>query len=171
MAVLSDGEGQLTLEIAFKTPLIPIRLWTGEGNLRFETNTYLPGKLMDIGETQIALSVPESLPSFAMALTQDGDRLRFFNNDPGPLTTTINYIWRLDHRNPWASAFVVEGRLSEAVVTLADSLLTVTIEALLYDSNHGETEGWNHAAQLRRDATDRGMEYINKLDQSVRWPP
>lgn len=171
MALLADAQGQLTLEIGFKSPLIPIRLWTGEDNLIYNGNTFIPGKLMDIGETQIAISPPQSYPYFAMALTQDGDRMRFFNNDPGPLITTIEFLWRIREGLNWQSAFKIEGRLSDAVFTPSDSLFTVNIEPILYDVNHGVTEGWNNASQRRRNSDDAGMEYVNKLNQNIRWPP
>ena len=171
MAILNDGDGQLLLEIGFKSPQIPVRIWTGEGNLTYKTNVYLPGKLMDVGETQVAISSPQSLPYFTQALTQSGDRLLYLNQDPGPLKATITWIWKLPTATAWTEAFKVEGRLSDVEFTPVNSLLTVSIEPLIYDINHGETLGWNHADQLRRNSTDRGMEYINKLDQGIRWPP
>ena len=182
MPVLQDGYGQLTLEIDFSSN--PVRLWTGDGNLSFGGNTYLPGKLMDIGESQVALSAAQNLPYFSIALTTDGDRTRFLNQDPGPLPAKIQLIWRESEtdstpsetdstrpKNKWVSAFTIEGRLSDVEFTPSDSLLTVNIEPRIYDVDKGVTEGWNNASQQRRTEGDKGMEYVNKLNQSIRWPP
>ena len=168
MALLRDAFGQITLEVQFSSPLL---LWTGEGDLLFDSKTYLPSKLIGLTESQVALSTPQSHPSFQQVLSQTADRTLYFDNDPGPLTTIINLIWRETETDNWESAFVIEGRLSDARYVPSEALLTVNIEPILYDINHGITEGWNNASQLRRNSTDKGMEYINKLNQDIRWPP
>ena len=114
MPVLDNGFGQLTLDIAFKTPQTPIRLWTGDGNLTFGGKTFSPSKLLGIGENHISLGAPQTLPYFEMALTQNADRIKFFNQDPGPLATTIQFIWSVDGQTGWRLAFTIEGRLSES---------------------------------------------------------
>ena len=188
MPTLQDGEGQMTLQINFSETqrpfpmgddrrtdgtieLNPLRFWTGEGSLTFNSNIYEPSKLMDIGESQVALGAAQSFPYFSLALTQNADRNLFFDNDPGPLTVIVNLIWRPDLDTAWESAFKIEGRLSDVEFIPETSILTVNIEPLLYDVNHGETEGWNNASQRRRNADDAGMEYVNKLNQAIRWPP
>ena len=158
----------MTLEVQFSSPVL---LWTGEGDLSFDSKTFLPSKLMEISETQVALSSPQSYPSFSQVLTQSGDRMLYFDNDPGPLTTIINLIWRETETDDWESAFKIEGRLSDCVYNPSSQLFTVNIEPVLYDVNHNETEGWNNDSQRRRNANDAGMEYINKLNQDIRWPP
>lgn len=169
MAILQNAVGQLTLEVFFATD--PIRLWTGEGNLTLATKTYIPGKLVDIGETQIAVNEPKNFPYFSMVLTLEGDKNKFFENDPGPLRSLIQFVWRASGSSVWQVATSVEGRLSDVEYTPRDATLTVSLEPQIYDVPTGEVLKWDHPSQQLRDSTDVGMEYVGKLNQPIPWPP
>ena len=91
----------------------------------------------------------------------------------GAVAVEVALIFSHDKGATWQSApLTYNGRLSSP--TMVNGRLTVELETLRGDVDHGEILYWSHEDQQRRFPGDKGFEYMRQLagkGTETGWPP
>ena len=150
----------------------PTRIWTGQGRLNFNGQNHEgAGRLLHVSNIQLETR-PSKRVTITLSAIPKAIRAQFLQ-DVGALKTTIRLIFSKTQGKTWQAApLSFSGRLSTP--NMSDGKLTVEIETLLGDVDHGITLFWSHEDQQSRDPDDLGMEYMRQLSRQgveTGWPP
>ena len=175
MAIVNRFDSAVAVEVDYPAPATPLRVWNGRGTLTYEAHSWVPGKLIDAGETSLELTQPRQSSSFELILTAPADRTFHFNEDRGAVPCRILWLWRLTPADEWKLAVEVGGRMADA--SYISGRMTVTVQEVVYDVDRGETLLMDNATQQRLHPGDLGFGYAAQIaarggiQAQFPWPP
>ena len=152
-------------------------VWTGEGAVVFDGNTYVGG----LGGTlQVSpISSEEGQPIERVQLTldaSDGLVRAALLRDPGPLEIIIRWIYSADNGTTWnAIPRRAVGILSPEPGIIGNEY-KVTLEFESGRDDQPRPQMWSHEESMARstgEVTYGGMEWVPELaaQTTVEWPP
>ena len=151
----------------------PTRFWTGRGRLDYSGDLFEGGgQAVGVGEVELVSGNPDRRLTITLSSIPSALRAQFLQ-DVGAVEVEVALIFSADRGSTWQSApLSYSGRLSSP--TMVNGRLTVELETLRGDVDHGEVRYWSHEDQMRRFPGDKGMEYMRQLAQKgteTSWPP
>lgn len=173
MPLAPNATGALAVEILYSPT--PLRAWTGEGRLTHGGAVYTGGAILDVGEASIAAEEPIDSFEFDINALSPADRNTYLNGDPGPLAAKVLWLLMEDGESSFSEVASFAGRLDE--VSYSDGVLTVTLRAVAWDIDKGETILWDNTTQQRLHPGDLGFGYAAQLQGQdgprarLPWPP
>ena len=149
------------------------RFWTGRGRLDYLGDLYEGGgRAVGVGEIELVSGNPDRRLTITLSSIPTSVRAEFLQ-DVGAVEVEVALIFSADRGSTWRAApLSYSGRLSSP--TMVNGRLTVELETLRGDVDHGEVRYWSHEDQERRFPGDKGMEYMRQLAQKgteTSWPP
>ena len=174
MALAAPADAAMAVEIMFSPN--PLRQWTGAGDLSFGGAEYAPGGFLDAGSASVEAEDPVDSFGFDLSAVTAAERALYLGSDHGPVPATV--LWLLRDRRPgaiWAEAARFSGRVDET--QYSEGVLTVTIRAVAWDVDKGETLLMDNATQQRLYPGDLGFGYAAQLQgrggaaTKLPWPP
>ena len=149
------------------------RFWTGRGRLDYAGELYEGGgRAVGVGEVELVSGNPDQRLTITLSSIPPSVRAEFLQ-DVGAVEVEVSLIFSVDRGATWRSApLSYSGRLSSP--TMVNGRLTVELETLRGDVDHGEIRYWSHEDQERRYPGDKGFEYMRQLAQKgteTGWPP
>ena len=125
-----------------------------------------------MGEVELVSGNPDQRLTITLSSIPPSVRAEFLQ-DVGAVEVEVSLIYSVDRGATWRSApLSYSGRLSSP--TMVNGRLTVELETLRGDVDHGEIRYWSHEDQERRYPGDKGLEYMRQLAQKgteTGWPP
>ena len=173
MPLLAESQCEIAVEIMYSPT--PLRLWTGDGDLVYETNTYTGGGIVAVGDAEIESEQPIDSFGFDLSALSAANRTRYLNADPGPLQVNVRWMWRASDAEAWKQAALYSGRLNEFQYT--NGVLSVSVKTVAWDVDRGETLLWDNQTQQRLYPGDLGFGYASQLlgeggaAVQIPWPP
>ena len=142
----------------------PTRFWTGRGRLDYSGDLFEGGgQAVGVGEVELVSGNPDRRLTITLSSIPSALRAQFLQ-DVGAVEVEVALIFSADRGSTWQSApLSYSGRLSSP--TMVNGRLTVELETLRGDVDHGEVRYWSHEDQERRFPGDKGMEYMRQLSE------
>ena len=149
---------------------VAYRRWNGEGDWVYETHTYSPGGIMEIGEIEIGASLASNT-GITLDLSDPTDRALFLDIDPGPAPAKILEMWRKRSRPraggvppPWP-AWTVDGIYAGKLSTprYSRESITIDIQRVYDDVWRGNALRWTATDQRRRYPGDSGLDRADRI--------
>ena len=151
---------------------VPIRLWTGQGDLVFGGETFRgSGGALSVSELELTSKEPDRRLQIILSGVSPSSRAQFIQ-DLGPLLVIVKWIRSADHGETWTETASFQGRLSTP--NIQDGGISIEVETEKGDVDRGQAIRWSHEDQLRRYPGDLGMEHFRALSQQgidTTWPP
>ena len=149
------------------------RFWTGRGRLDYQGDLFEGGgRAVGVGEVELVSGNPDRRLTITLSSIPPSVRAAFLQ-DVGAVEVEVALIFSTDKGATWRSApLSYSGRLSSP--TMVSGRLTVELETLRGDVDHGEVRYWSHEDQERRFPGDKGCEYMRQLagkGTETGWPP
>ena len=149
------------------------RFWTGRGRLDYQGDLFEGGgRAVGVGEIELVSGNPDRRLTITLSSIPPSVRAEFLQ-DVGAVEVEVALIYSTDRGDTWRNApLTYNGRLSSP--TMVNGRLTVELETLRGDVDHGEVRYWSHEDQERRFPGDKGFEYMRQLAQKgteTGWPP
>ena len=169
VAEFTSGEGQLLLEIMLD---VPVRYCLGDADFVYDSKTYRSGRLQSVSSVVTDQERARGSNRFELTITDETERKRFFDKDPGPKRVVFTQIWRLNPADAWKVANVVKGSLS--LPSYQKGSMTVEFVEDVHDLDKGVIKYWDSATQQRDYPGDTGMSYVAQLESEgfpSGWPP
>lgn len=150
----------------------PLNLWTGEGDLTFDSVNYTgAGDLLAVNLIPLEAGIHERRASLELSVVSPAMRTALLD-DPGPTKVEIRQIYSTDLGQNWTAVNrIFRGRLSNPRIT--SQLYSVDVVQRIVDIDRGRPLKWSDATQKRRSPGDRGFEMASQLEAGfdIRWPP
>ena len=168
------GRATIWAQYAITINTSPVtRFWTGRGRLDYQGDLFEGGgRAVGVGEIELVSGNPDRRLTITLSSIPPSVRAEFLQ-DVGAVEVEVSLIFSADRGSTWRAApLSYSGRLSSP--TMVNGRLTVELETLRGDVDHGETRYWSHEDQERRYPGDKGFEYMRQLAQKgteTSWPP
>ena len=145
--------------------------WQGDHPLTFNGKTYLGRNFLSLSDAETGVDAAETTMTASFAVANPVFRAELLQ-DPGPLTTVVEWIFSTDAGQTWAKVprkFV--GSLSNPV--MKDGIYSIEIETYAADADRGAPLFWSHEDQQLLYPDDFGHEYMRQLEEGIEisWPP
>ena len=160
--------------------LQPLRLWSGEGDLVFEGQTWKgmqrgDASLMALGAVEYKEGQPDRRVTVSIALT-DAMLEQALSEDIGPYGVEVGFLYSTDDGLTWnrTPEGTLYGRASNGRIS-TDNVYTIDVESFLGDLDRSEPVYWSREAYVAQYGADaKGFEQTAELASrgaTVSWPP
>ena len=132
------------------------RFWTGRGRLDYQGDLFEGGgRAVGVGEIELVSGNPDRRLTITLSSIPPSVRAEFLQ-DVGAVEVEVSLIYSADRGATWRAApLSYNGRLSSP--TMVNGRLTVELETLRGDVDHGEIRYWSHEDQERRYPRRQGL--------------